>query len=482
MGRKSIMGGIRPKGLRRIQFDFEIDGVRFRPTLPWAPTPANLEQAQKLNARIKAQIEAGTFVFSDVFPKFRARKALPANVAAKSCGEVFDAFLRHEEARVARSDLAPVTLRSHRQILDHVWRPALGRLPFLAVPYSMMIKIADSHSWNKKTYNNCVSALRRAFAFGYLDHPDRRDPAASLRCARISKKDRPRIDPFSIQDAEVLVAALHADWGEAQGNYDEFRFFTGLRPSEEIALVVTDYDRTHRILSVSKARVDGIDKDCTKTYEDRRIKLCRRAIVILERQLRLRDRLIAEGRIHHNYLFFTDDGAPIPDVKYPYARWERTLRRLNMRYRRPYAARHTSVSWNLMLGRNALLVAKEHGHRPLTMLTVYAAWTEGAPENDIRAIRAARNPKEWKTIRHSDGTAASAIDAGPVKSAAAPGPLVIQTSRTSGVPRPIRWSAMCEAAFGTHFGTTRDRAQGKSLKRLKKYWRSGRDSNPRPPA
>jgi len=29
-----------------------------------------------------------------------------------------------------------------------------------------------------------------------------------------------------------------------------------------------------------------------------------------------------------------------------------------------------------MLGRNPLLVAKEHGHRMLTMLTVYTAWTE----------------------------------------------------------------------------------------------------------
>jgi transposase-like protein len=46
--------------------------------------------------------------------------------------------------------------------------------------------------------------------------------------------------------------------------------FTGLRPSEEIVLVVTDYDRTHPP-SVSAARVDGIDKDCNKTYEDRRI-------------------------------------------------------------------------------------------------------------------------------------------------------------------------------------------------------------------
>jgi hypothetical protein len=171
MGRKSIMGGVRPKGLRRIQFDFEIDGVRFRPTLPGAPTPANLEQAQKLNARIKAQIEAETFVFSDVFPKFKGLRKLPGSVSAKSCGEVFDDFLRHEQARVARDDLAPVTLKSHRQILDHVWRPALGRLPFLAVQYSMMVKVADSHSWNKKTYNNAISALRRAFAFGYFDYP-----------------------------------------------------------------------------------------------------------------------------------------------------------------------------------------------------------------------------------------------------------------------------------------------------------------------
>ena len=56
------------------------------------------------------------------------------------------------------------------------------------------------------------------------------------------------------------------------------------RPSEEIALAVSDYDRPNRILSVTKARVDG--KDCTKTHEDPRIKLCRRAVAVIERQLR----------------------------------------------------------------------------------------------------------------------------------------------------------------------------------------------------
>jgi hypothetical protein len=36
-----------------------------------------------------------------------------------------------------------------------------------------------------------------------------------LKSARIDKKDRPKIDPFSIQDAETLIAALHRDCGEA---------------------------------------------------------------------------------------------------------------------------------------------------------------------------------------------------------------------------------------------------------------------------
>lgn len=277
MGRKSISGGVTPAGPRRIQFDFVIDGTRFRPTLPWAPNQSNLEQARKLLLRIKAQIDAGTFCFAEVFPAYKGLRTVPAGVRAKTCGEVFDEFLQHEVARVARQDLAPVTLASHRQILDSVWRPHLGSLPFLAVTYSTLIKIADGHHWSKKTYNNVISALRRAFAFGYLDYPDRRDPAASLKCARIGKKDRPAIDPFSIQDAEVFIAALHRDWGEVQGNYDEFRFFTGLRPSEQIALAITDYDRERGILSVSKARVGGVDKDCTKTGEDRCLRLCPRA-------------------------------------------------------------------------------------------------------------------------------------------------------------------------------------------------------------
>ena len=65
-------------------------------------------------------------------------------LSAQSCNAVFDAFLHHESARVARGDLAPITLASHRQILDHVWRPHLGPLPFLGVRHSQLVTIADA--------------------------------------------------------------------------------------------------------------------------------------------------------------------------------------------------------------------------------------------------------------------------------------------------------------------------------------------------
>ena len=57
--------------------------------------------------------------------------------------------------------------------------------------------------------------------------------------------------------------------------------------------------------------------------------------------------------------------------------------------------RATRPSWNLMVGRNPLLVAREHGHRLTTMLSVYAAWAEGAVESDIAAIREAMNRQDW---------------------------------------------------------------------------------------
>ena len=312
MGRRSITGGVTPKGSDRIQFDFELDGVRYRPTLKRLPNEANLRRARKQLEEIKARIANGTFCFAEEFPEYRDRDGVIDAGKRRMCNNLFDEFIKRCESRTAKNDLA---------------------------------------------------------------------------------------------------FAIHRDWGEAQGNNDEFRFFTGLRPSEQIALRITDCDLVHGKISVTKARVMARDKDRTKTSEDRLVELCPRALQVLKGHLALRAELKLQGKIDHDDLFFKEDGTPIRNLQYPWVRWKRTLQRMKVRYREPYNARHSSVSWNLMIGKNPLWLAKQHGHSVQTMLEVYAAWTEGAKEADIEAIKQAMQSPPRVPARIEKPTALVALRA-----------------------------------------------------------------------
>jgi integrase len=85
-------------------------------------------------------------------------------------------------------------------------------------------------------------------------------------------------------------------------------------------------------------------------------------------------------------VFTRDDGEPLNDLQLPWKRWRYTHKRLGLRYREPYQMRHTSVTWNVMIGRNLLWVAEQHGHSAAVMLKVYAKWMKGATEKDVDVL------------------------------------------------------------------------------------------------
>ena len=158
------------------------------------------------------------------------------------CMDNVDGMVDYITSLRARDELAFATVESYRKILKHHVQPHIGANAFAAVQFSKLEEIANRHQGSKKTFNNVVSAIRGAWRYGYKDLSRQRDPALGLECVRIPKREQPKPDPFDIDGAEILIKAIAADWGEAQGNYDEFRFFTGLRPSEEIALTWSDLD------------------------------------------------------------------------------------------------------------------------------------------------------------------------------------------------------------------------------------------------
>ena len=118
------------------------------------------------------------------------------------------------------------------------------------------------------------------------------------------------------------------------------------------------------------------------------------------------------------------------------------------------------------------------------MLTVYAAWTHGAREEDIAAIQhalrapayAARAavPARDETL---DGSAWELISAKPV-SDASDERLLQQTHNSTEKAR----TSTSRPAFGNRLANRAGAYAGKPLDSQQKKWRSGRDSNPRPPA
>ena len=82
-----------------------------------------------------------------------------------------------------------------------------------------------------------------------------------------------------------------------------------------------------------------------------------------------------------------DDGEPIRSLKYPYMRWRYVMEKLDLRYRDPYTARHSCVSWHLMLGKNLVWCARQHGHSVQVMLSNYGTWIESATDVDVEEIK-----------------------------------------------------------------------------------------------
>ena len=361
-----------PKG-DRIQFDIRIGTKRYRPTIDMKPTQANLAYARKRHADIMSRIRNGVFDFAAEFPDYRfidkvARKNRP------TFNEVADNWLG------SIGDKAFATRDGYRKILAAFWRPKYGEREIATIRYSELARAIGEHPWgSNKTRNNVLSVGCQVFGFAHADELIERDPTERLKSLKVQKGPP---DPYNVEDAEAIIAAAHEHLCESDANYIEFNFFTGMRPSELIALNWSDVDLVAGTATVDKARVMGRDKDTTKTSVSRCVELCPRALDVLKRQKRLTF-LAGENVFGH------EDGSPYHDRQVPYKRWGFVHKKLTMRYREPYQMRHTSVTWNLMIEKNLLWVAANHGHSAAVMLKTYATWLKGTKPEDIEAIKRA---------------------------------------------------------------------------------------------
>jgi integrase len=357
MGRTG--GGVKAHG-GGIQINLRINGKRIRPTLDLKPTPANLKYAERIAEEIRAKQRHGTLDLADYFPGYRH---LPAAGKVPLFREMAATYLA-----TTQGELAHATRESYRKILTHFWYQKIGDKRIDEISYSDLKTIIAAEAWqSNKTRNNIVSVGRRVFEFAYLDEKIETNPAERLKSLKVQ---RGQPDPYTLDDA-LRVIEGHRKYGDAAADYAEMTFFEGLRPSEQIALMWEQVDLNAMQIRIDRARVMGKDKNTTKTSEARTLTLSPRGAAIIKR-------MEAISRLARGAVFLNPStGKAYHDEQIQRKRWRAVHEAQGIRYREPYQARHTSVSWRLMIGENLLKVAAHHGHSPAVMLKVYAKWIEG---------------------------------------------------------------------------------------------------------
>lgn len=205
----------------------------------------------------------------------------------------------------------------------------------------------DGEPISVKTAKNIVSGL---FAAIVRDARRRyrlpeRDPFEAIIWTEIRREDP---DPFLSGERDRILGFY---WNSRRRWYPfvAFLFWTGLRPSEAVALRVGDYDRGAGTLRVTKSRTEGEDRATKTRASVRTIRLFPEAIHALES---LPSRPFEDPEA---FLFESAAGTPINQREWPKKSFYPVLERLGIRRRKFYATRHAFITE--LIGRGETLKA-----------------------------------------------------------------------------------------------------------------------------
>jgi len=267
------------------------------------------------------------------------------------------------------------TLRSYRTALRASWNPAFGNVRLGQIRFSDIKTAiaARAKEASGKTINNHLIVLRAVLETARKDGLIVANPAEGIENL---KHQAAEPDPFESVERDRILGHMAAHFPEPVWNYFEFAFFTGLRPSEQIALTWGDIDWNRRRVRVQRARVDWEEKG-TKTNRVRDVDLSDPALAALRRQ---RAHTQLKGREDTPIFNNPNTGKPWPDEQVQRRRYYNpTLRALGLRHRDAYQTRHTFATVLLMGGINPAYIAKQLGHANTGMLfKVYGRWIDGA--------------------------------------------------------------------------------------------------------
>jgi integrase len=376
-----------------LRISFAYKGVTCRETLALPATKANLQYAERLRAEILNAIARGTFHYGDYFPDSKRARIFGHVNANPLIADLLQEFLEK-----TRKTQQPITYTTYRKICQTYLIPNFGRIPIKELSPQFIRKWISTLKLTAKTIRNILIPLRAILGDAINDDIIQKNPLDRVVLSKLIDKQHSKSsyapDPFNIAEIHAILAASH---GQMKHLF-QFAFFSGLRPSELMALEWKDIDWNKGLVHISRAMVEKHEK-CTKTEAGKR------TIILLPPA---REALIAqktytflEGNkvFHHPHLHKPwQTNAQIRRIY-----WTNALKKAGVRYRNPYQTRHSYASMLLSAGENMLWVAKQMGHCDTEMIMkTYGKWLP-----DLNSQVGYQTVKNWETILSHPPTSAT---------------------------------------------------------------------------
>lgn len=357
----------------KLRVTFFIDGKKHRIKTNIAPTKNGYIYAQQLLKDIKSDVRRGAFTLQKHFPD-HAKVVKPEQTIAiptfKECGE---AWLKTHINK-------PKSTQHCYRTYFNAWLPYIGDRPINEVTDIELEDAILKMPIVAKTRNNYRIPVRAIFKRAVKAKQRTDNPAAELTNEKIQPNDPIRLD-HEERVAVLLWMEEHLD--PRVTDYYKVQIYTGMRPSEAIALDWTDSDFLKQQLRVTKALVRGEIKS-TKTYEKRTIDLLSPALAALKRQKKFTF-MKKSGKIFENPVTGESWVSSDDLVKY----WHQALKALGIPERDPYATRHTFASLMLSAGVKLPYLANQMGHKNVSItLKTYACWIDSENETEKAKVEA----------------------------------------------------------------------------------------------
>ena len=335
--------------------------------------PKNWERMKAQAVLISEEMQQGTFDYVKWFPEGNKAYLFGSSTAGSSettdtiptVREYYDRWIETKKPPLVRKSRE----RDYRQAFNKYILPFFGEFALNAITPRRLedfrVNLLNASKLSLKSARNVIDAYFRAMIRDArnIDRIISDDPFGALEWRKEPTEDP---DPFTEEERDRILEFYREKRPFKAYVFVHNQFWTGMRPSEAVALRRGKLDLTNGTAMIVRSRHLGAE-DAPKTRASRRtVKLLPNVVELLK---------ITET-LHHtpdDYVYTDDKGMPIDQSEFA-RNFQGVLRVLGIRPRPFYNTRHTYISVALTAGCNLKWIAEQCGTSVLMIQENYGKY------------------------------------------------------------------------------------------------------------